>query len=237
MSKINLFQDKEYEELNWLNRAIEPFVFPLNDIIAQIPDRVDFHYADIVQLITDNVSLMFNKDWLIERVMKQHGIAYGDDDVRTMSNFLDLEVVGNGHIDFEKGEMDGYFSLVKKKPQLDDDDIKNWIVEQSNKVLDGIYSSDRSDLGRMNEIMDILNCKELRSSRSVRKKHYEIIATFSKIIQEDTWRIRNADLAVKCAIWAKEYIIYGNLASLSNFTRIKCMTHKGLSIYSMEETK
>ena len=234
--KINLFQDKEYEELNWLNRAVEPFIFPLNDVIAQIPDRVDFVYEDVVEFVNKHHSMAFDKEFLFHQVAVRNGIAYQDTDKRTICDFLEVEIPGpitDVQVDFEKGEMSGTFSLVKKKPQLDDEDIKQFMVNAVNVMLYGIETD---NFARLNDIMDLINCSERRGSRSVRYKRDAIMATMRTIFSEDKWRIRNVDLAIKCGLWITAYVNDGNLAALSNFTRLKCMTHKGNAIYSMEET-
>ena len=44
------------------------------------------------------------------------------------------------------------------------------------------------------------------------------------------------DLLLKAVNWACDYIKTGNLASLTNFNKLKVMTYKKDPIYSMEET-
>lgn len=232
--KINLFQDKEYEGLDWLSKAVEPFVFPLNDIIAKIPDCTTFTYDDVVRFIETGRSMDFTKSLFLGQILKKEDIEVPSaDDMDTISNLMSVSVPNGLSVDFENQRMDGTFCIKKNKSQMEDDDIREHINNKTRRILSYIRTD---DVNRLNAIMDVMNCKEARQSKSIRNKRDAIISEFSKIVREDTWRIRDVELAIKCAEWMRDYINNGNLASLSNFTRIKCMTHKRMSIYSMEET-
>jgi hypothetical protein len=222
--------------MEWLNKAIEPFIFPQNEVLMSMPERVDFDYATILSFLEkNNGHLRIGLDELIMFAVAQVNLKLDKDDLSFLSNYFVVDIVPDTEINFEQGTLTGGISLRKTKDQLSDEEIVSYAADIVYYRLYGIYS--KSNISRCNEIMDLIGAEAQRQSTSTRYKIREIAATMASIIREDRWRIRNVALLLKCPTWIQDYLEDGNLAAMSNFTRLKCMVHKGVPIYSMEETK
>ena len=235
-NKIDLFKDKEYSEMEWLSKAIEPFIFPLNDTLAKMPNECQITYDFIVDKLVINQSHEITiKDAILFAAKGINDIS--PEDIESMKNSFKLDIEENTILNIETKTLTGEIKLLKIKEQYDDEDIKNIIGDSVNNIICNIHEK-KADIGRLNEIMDLINHKDMRGSRSVRYKTYAIAQGYVDIIKQDKWRMRNAELIIKAAKWIKNYVENGNLADLSSFTRLKCMTHlnNGAPIYSMEET-
>lgn len=232
MTKINLFQDKEYEQLDWLNRAVESFVCPINDKMAAFPESVELTFDDFKEMHLNTTYDISVLDALIQTAPR-FNMEFTSGEASQLYNYFELVLPSQEvRVDFETRQVSGQILLVKKKAQLEDEDILFIMTTEAVNRLSRI--SYEANIGRMNEIMDLLNCTKDRKSRSANYKTSAIKSCVKSILGEDKWRIRNMDLAIKCADWIVSYINDGNLAALSNFTRLKCMTHNNAPIYSMD---
>lgn len=235
MAKINLFEDKEYDKLDWLNKAVEPFIFPPNDVLAAMPEVVTFDFATIWSLCNEGRQLNLSMDRLVDYAASLEKIDMGHACLLVKEHYK-LEVDPDTVINLEEKSMTGGVRIIKTKNQLNDEDIASLLSIKLYEKLRYI-NYENQYLQRLNEVLDLIGAKETRGSRSARNKLGEIADTMKKVVLEDKWRVRNYDLMLSTGDWLKKYIEDGNLAAMSNFTRLKCMTHKGIPIYSMEETK
>ena len=133
----------------------------------------------------------------------------------------------------------GEVCIVKTINTLSDEDLQPLMGRKGIEALGHVrdYRSD-APLERLNEVLDILgNCQETMSNRSVRKKVIRIKERLSEIFKTNEWRIRDMGLANKVGFWIRGYIMNGNLADLTNFCKLKVMTHNNMPIYSVKEEK
>jgi hypothetical protein len=236
MSKINLFEDKEFDQLDWLNRAVEPFIFPPNDVLAIMPEKFDFDYSALLGVMKNTNRTNIDLDSLVEYAAQQSGVDMGSYHLCIKEHYK-IQLEPDTVMNFETRQLSGGVSIVKTKNQLTDEDIQAMLATKMYESLRGMYATAPEQIPRLNEVLDLIGSKDARGSRSGRHKVEAIAAAMTKVVTEDKWRVRNYNLMLKCADWIKDYVDRGNLASMSNFTRLKCMTHKGQPIYSMEETK
>jgi hypothetical protein len=235
MSKINLFEDKEYDNMEWLGKAVEPFIFPQNEVLASIPERIDLTYEDLVSLITGDF-MRINGSELLVYLARKLDLNFNEDDWGFLRDNIKVEVDPDTVIDFEEQTLKGGVRIIKTKNEYSEQEILEYTARFVRERLKRCNYSNEN-LSRYNEIMDLLGAKEDRQGRSARYKLDSIVKTMVTIVEEDKWRVRNVDLFIRCAGWIVGYLENGNLAALSNFTRLKCMVHKGAPIYSMEEAK
>jgi hypothetical protein len=236
MGKINLFEDKAYDQMEWLEKAVEPYIFPPNESMVKIPDRIDLSYDDItrhIKNISEYGSNQLNASEVLAHWCSVHKLDIPESHMMLINEWVHFVFEGDVEINFKTQTMTGKLALCKKKNQLDDEDIKANMSARLYRKLGQINSD---NLARMNEVLDLLGCREGRSSRSMGNKTEAMMNFLRQVIDEDKWRVRNTELMVDCGGWIADYINHGNLAALSNFTRLKCMVHKGNPIYSMEET-
>jgi hypothetical protein len=235
--RLSFFKDKEYEEMDWLNLAIEEPVFSLNDILVSMPDEVEV-----------TPEFIENLDW--HTIDKSDLLKYAVDNAKTWSKYryslvrayefkmTEDEVVT---FNFETGVLSHPISLVKTTKLFEGEELMDIVAGMACKVIqEGLGSYYNIDNKRANEILDLINPNsKVRSTRSASRKISGLKQELKAVILQDKWRIRNLDIFIKAAEWITEYIKSGNLAAITNFNKLKVMTriNGGAPIYSMEEVK
>lgn len=240
----DFFKDKVVDELEnsdegWLTLAIEPYTYSLFDRLAEVdlPTEYEITYDDVMYLagngfrnITegDVVKMLLNRDNIKD-------LKY--EDIKHMLSFnqhVCFVASNNLVINLAQKEIVGSLKFVM--PDITEESLPGLI---HNKVVSRMlysihnYIKDR-DIGTLNEIMSLLECKEHLKGRSQRKKIIEITNRFATIIKDDEWKIRDCDLILKATDWLRD-ACNGNIHGIANLTKLKCMTYSGKVIYSMEE--
>jgi len=249
MSK--LFSDPEYkrmstDEESWLELAIEPFRFYLNEVIPLLPEKIELDYDQILKLIKNATSDQYLSisahsilqpiaDKLLKKPLSAKALNH-------LVELYSISMDGDEIIDFANKTLTNSIVFSKDLYEFPEDKIKGII---SSLVIDHIsiidYTTDSpkhgSTVSRINEVMDIVGFEEPsdRTTRSMRKKQRALKRRIRTLIAEDEWRIRSYDVIEDLCININEFIKNGNMHALMNITRLKCMTHKGAPIYSMED--
>lgn len=258
------FEDKTYTDMDWLNRAIEPYDWPELNKFHAIPERIEIDIKDILAILKrefyveprkfnmkdcgyfrtiDNRSM--DSHWFISGLVPKYIEKYIT--IEQLRNVQDIDT--NYFLDKFKLEMDeiqidlttqtlsGNIAIVRQNIP------EQKIPEALESIIDNLFyfnsHLEKDSLNRMKEIIDIIGIPDNERSilRSSSKTSYYLTDRLRKIVKEDEWRIKKVDLIFKMVRWVRAYISHGNLAALTNFTKLKCMTHKGVAIYSMEEVK
>ena len=232
---MSFFQDKEYEDMDWLNLAVEEPTFSLNDILVTLPNEIEVTPELIKTAINYNELTM---DMLLNEYIPK-GMPRRDIDHLLSAYTWKLPEDGSELIfNFETEELSEPLFLIKETMFFEGQKLIEvvWSI-CNNIIIDSISNNRGVEASRINEIADFLNSdNKIRSTRSLQRKVGVLQRGFNTIIKEDKWKIRNMDLLIKSVTWACEYIRTGNLAALTNFNKLKVMTHKKQPIYSMEET-
>jgi hypothetical protein len=131
----------------------------------------------------------------------------------------------------------GLVKVIKASTTLDEHVLEKLLGREGIDAVRGGYVPQDSGT-RMNDVMELLgSCEDGLRSRSPRNKRRYLYDRLVKLFKNNEWKIKDTTLANKVGFWIRDYIVDGNLASYSNFCRLKVMTHKGQPIYSMEEVK
>jgi len=247
-----LFSDPEYhkmstDEESWLELAIEPFRFYLNDMVYLLPERIELDFKEVYNLIkhnTDDWHLSIEPDRilrpLIERAANK---SIGNGEMEILLGLYSIDIVAETEIDFVRKEMSHPIVISRTGHEIPEDKLAEVISDLAMRSLE--FNEPRPGspghseiVSRMNEIFDLIGFEDnARSTRSIRRKSSAIKARVGKIILEDEWRIRNYEIIENFCKHLNSFINSGNMHALMNITRLKCMTHKGLPIYSMEDIK
>lgn len=231
---MGVFDDKKYEELDWISQATEPIESPLNDILAELPDEVAIDFAMYTKLTKytwgSNLSVEHALNTLYDKP-----IPYETRSV--LCDCFTLVVEGDPEINFEEKTITGgTIQLIKTRDTMDSKVLESILGKAGLQQVMYMDIPRDGGLGRANDIMELLGgCEQGLSNRSLHKKRNAISQRLSTILKDNLWNIRDTTLADKVGTWIKDYVANGNLASYSNFCRLKVMTHKGQPIYSMEE--
>lgn len=233
---MSFFQDKEYEEMDWLNLAQEMPVFTANDILIAMPDEI---------AITADVIANHGTPWNqidLDSILKSHVPEGTHPNIKNaLYKAYTFKVEDGTTYNFKTRNLRGEINLVKNFQMYEGEKLMKLMVNLTQTILrDRLGNIPYKSLdvsGRVNEIVDFLNNDSgIRKTRSLNRKIRILHHQYTTVIKEDKWRLRDMDLLLKAVNWACDYIKTGNLASLTNFNKLKVMTYKKDPIYSMEET-
>lgn len=227
---MGVFDDKRYDQLDWVSQAVQPIETPLAKILESMPEKtlIDYEWFKSGSLDRDEVI-----EHLIGKVHKER-LSYGDK--ATIVDCFEFQVESPNIVyDMVNQKMHGEIYIVKTKFTLDEDRLKASLGSEGRQYL-GQINTHNMDFPRANEMLELLEKSEegLRS-RSGRTKRQVMLTRLEEIFKNNEWNVKNTELANKVSMWIRDYIEKGNLAALSNITRLKVMTYKGGPIYSVEE--
>lgn len=235
---MGVFDDKEYDKMDWISQAVEPIKSPLNELLSALPDEYEITYARYNSLKDHSYSLSINASDVLKQLSDDiNTLTY--DETHIIQDCYEFQVENGTEVDFEKKEIRGNIKLIKIRHQLDDKELtKNLGNKGKSHMSDQFRYADESNMTRLNDVLEILDCNnEARRTRSLRKKCKAIRFIVDDIMTNNKWNIKNSDLADKVGYWIGDYIRDGSMPSFANLCRLKLMTHKGLPIYSMAEDK
>ena len=239
---MGVFDDKKFEELDWISQATEPIDSELNDILSSIPEEVEIDYEMFMEMMGDSYSLSLPLDRATNFVFKKHYKSHLTWDQKDeLSRCFELAIEGQEILlDCKNKKISGgSIKLIKTTTTMDEKVLEKLLGREGiNEIRSGWMSDGGGSINRANEVMDILGkCEAGLRSRSLRKKRAAIYHRLIELFKTNEWKIKDTTLANKVGFWVASYIREGNLAAWSNFCRLKVMTHKGDPIYSMEEVK
>jgi len=230
---MSFLDDKTWDEMDWLNKAVEPYIFSFNQDLARLPSEYVFSYRDFESFIKKSryqISLPIAVEMLCSKFDVDYSHIVEALDKDTLFR-LDMDL--GTTIDIQRGTIDGKLSLVKLTTSLSDEQIRDMLVRLVDHIFG--YSSNGVQTRPLKEVMDIVGCQEAKKSNSTRKKWHALKMYMSNIFRENTWNIKNVDLAIKLIQWIENYCRTESRLSLANLSKLKCMVHNGHPIYSMEE--
>lgn len=224
---MKLFEDKVYTEMDWLEAACQPIKDTLNLKLQSMPDKVE---------VKPEMFLKWSSPMSLDTgdVLRKHmpdGTNY--EDMRLLESCYKFHVEGEPVLNTKKGEIvGGTISLVKVKKMFDEKEIEDRLFSASLGEIKSMHYRG-AEISCMNEMLELLGLEEARKQRSKKEKVNAIKEEMTAIMKENRWMIRDMDLSNKIGKWVRQYVERGNLAALSNFCKLKVMTHNGQPIYSI----
>lgn len=235
---MGVFDDKKFEELDWISQATEPIDSQLNEVLGLIPEVINVDFDLYIKIASMGYGLDLSTrgavDYCVRNYCKHINVTY--DNVSHLRNLFKFEADGEMTINFEDRTLSGNLRIIKLANTMDEKVLAGMLgrdgvmrVSSMNITQDG--------LSRANDIMELLGkCDAGLRTRSERKKRQMIVSRLTELFKNNEWIIKDTELANKVGMWINQYVVDGNLAAYSNFCRLKVMTHKGQPIYSMQET-
>lgn len=248
---MGVFVDKKYENLDWISAATEPMESVLNDVLGLLPDSYDISYDTYREIIGESWTTSIGVTGAVRLIAKKIA-AIDPDQQKIMSKIssfswhqtnklmscFQFQVEGNPIMDCTQQIIyGGTLKVIKVVNTLDEKILGDLLGKGGIDVVKGHYLN-TSEISRTNEIMELLgSCEEGLKTRSLRTKKRVLVNRLQNLFKNNEWNIKDTELADKVGSWIIDYIYKGDLSALSNFCRLKVMTHKGNPIYSMEEVK
>lgn len=238
---MGVFDDKKFEQLDWMSQITETIESEINGLLARLPDRFELDIS-YIRKYAAYTQFSISSDSVVQDLIRNQSVLtsleYGE--MSAMAKCFRLEMSPNFEINFETDVITGSLALVKVIPTLTDEELQPLMGMKGIEAVRRINydTEDKTILGRMNEMLDVLGKSEdAILTRSFKKKSNQIILRLREIFSTNEWRIRDMQLANKIGKWIADYISTGNLAALTNFCKLKVMTHNNMPIYSVEEEK
>lgn len=234
---MSIFEDKQYEEMDWLTKAIEPTISSMNDKLHSLPEVMEFTPLDLLNIIQTSGYLDLDMHSFFGILLLKHNIHLTRwySDYSMLMKCFEMRISSDIIINFETNEVSGgNISLHKIKTIFEEVEL---VPLLGRKGIDSLRSLDSKNvpIDRANEIAELLGANEATSKRSSNQKIQIIINSLSDHLANNKWNIKNIDLGDKVCLWVRSYLEKGNLAALTNFCKFKVMTHSGDPIYSIEE--
>ena len=222
---MSFFDDNTYDNLDWLSQATMPLVFSGNKLLGEMPDHIDVDISKISLGGYIGVSSTLKPFYVDDSSLN-----------RLITNCYAFKSDGGTIVDPSKDIYPTVW-VEKIKKDLSEKEILSYVRD----MITPNRNYHNNDIGRINEIMDLINYKpdphgkNLRASRSINKKMRGIYQRLQQVLIKGEWQVRDADLMISFNEWVNQYIVDGNLAALTNITKLKIMTHKNQPIYSIKE--
>lgn len=237
---MGVFDDKKFEELDWISQAMEPIDSALNDVLSNIPEEQIIDFEMYRKMTSDSYGLDLSLDHAIYFMARKHlAVSLSWKERDALKPCFKFSIEGDEILlDFEQNEITGgTIKLIKLKSTMDEKALASLLGNEGLDSLNGMFLGQES-LGRMNEILELLGkCEDGIKTRSIHKKKSVLLKRVRTIFKDNEWKIKDTELANKIGRWIKSYVMNSDLAALSNFCRLKVMTHKDQPIYSMEEVQ
>ena len=235
---MGVFDDKKFEQLDWMTQVTETIDSELNGLLARLPDEKIFDAETLLSVLDHHYSLSISSGNLVRKMisdLRDENINLSSDEMGRIEECFAFQGSETVRIDFEAKTMIGELCLVKVTKTIEDEDLQKMMGSKGlNALRHGIYSEDAC--ARANEILELIDApRDAMRTRTIRKKVRAVHDRLKTVFLNNEWRIRDMDLADKISYWAAMYIKSGTLAGMVNLCKIKVMTHNTMPIYSIEE--
>jgi len=236
---MSVFADKKFETLDWMTQMTETIESELNTVLAQMPEETILDREMIYRILGDSWYMHLSISNVVRHILTNTALAnkLSWDERSKLDTCFEFDMDDNVVLDETTGTLSGTIRLIKVISTFEDDVLQKCMGSKGlEKFNFSRWDTSGGTVGRANEIMELLGGCELgMKNRSIRKKMYTIRGRLTTIFKNNEWRIRDAELADKVCTWIIDYIRNGNLAGLTNFCKLKVMTHSNMPIYSVQE--
>jgi hypothetical protein len=236
---MGIFDDKKFEQLDWMTQITEVIESDLNTILAKLPDVIDVN-ADFLVKNMSSGTILYTNDIIrpIIRNLTEKDLSWDEENM--LSRCFKFTTSPNAEYNFEANTLEGSITLTKVEATFSDEELQKMMGRKGITAVCNVDFGDANEwpLVRLNEILDILgDSEQYKRNRSYRKKMWQIENRLKEIFAGNEWRIRDMNLADQIGRWIVSYIEDGNLSALTNLCKLKVMTHSSMPIYSMVEEK
>jgi len=241
---MGIFDDKVYEEMDFVSQLTEPVFNPLDKKLQQLPDEIIIDgFETIWPYIREGYGgpRSLQKDEILKTIIEKAGFGRVSwEDRRALLKCFDVEinVEDDATLDLEKKQLSGLtIRIFKIKDRFEEEEaLKSLGKDGLDRMRSVVWQWRCVPVERVNEILEYMDLREARKFRSVRKKLIGLSNALANIMSTNQWRIRDIDLSNKVIDWIRLYLVNGNGAALVNFCKFKMLTHQSDNpIYSIEE--
>jgi hypothetical protein len=242
----NLFIDKVYESFDDLSVLCEPVIDPLNEILAQAPEKTVLSGIDALFFIGDSIDSSDRTSEFISHFVDKlmNGMRFSS---WHQSSFAKSVLSSKFTVNITDGIVDmlnpqnSTFSveIVKKENSLSEREMDNRLLNAcSGELRDS--PEDRQSYNRAIDILSLLDVSsDLHQIAYSRSNKYKLFGAIKQLvasaIENRRWMLKSVELSEKVGKWMNSYLADNNQAAYINFCKFIVMTHSGAPIYSIEE--
>lgn len=225
---MKVFEDKVYNEMDWLEAACQP-----------INDELNKHLSNLPNEIVVDLKAIGKRSFDVDDILSNYAPTYSNiTNRRDRTDLVDcfaFEIEGKPTLNTQTNEVSGGTITLKKiKEVFTEEEIEKRLGHETISRIHSLHFR-KAKREYINEILELLGLHDARSSRSMKVKCRAIQREIEEVFSKNKWKIRDMRLSNVVGEWLVQYIHYGNLAALSNFCKLKGMIHSGQPIYSINE--
>ena len=89
---MGVFDDKKFEELDWISQATEPMDSQLNDVLAALPDQVEITFDLFCKFLESSCSLNLTVDRVVNILAHEAKIYMSYSNRSAITNLFNFEI-------------------------------------------------------------------------------------------------------------------------------------------------
>ena len=184
---MGVFDDKKFEELDWISQATEPIDSIINEVLALIPEEVeiDFNYfTKDAHSYSIEMYLSMAVFYAVNQVKPYGTLSTGQ--LEALSKCFEFRADPNLILDYETKQITGgKIFLIKTVNTMDEKDLVSLlgkdgidVVAYNCRINNGEHAS------RCNEVMEILGkCADGMRTRSLYKKRKLLVQRITQLFK------------------------------------------------------
>jgi hypothetical protein len=241
---MGTLRDEVYERLDYLSQLTEVVLGPQNELLADIPDRIELSLDDIMQVKSPTWNLNHSLDVEILRVLRARVPEEKWHVLTSIRDHFAFEVSPNFMLDLRNQVMVGTIALVKRKTQMDEKRMLELALESAEREL---LAANWPSKQLRTRVVTVMNTLEPNKGNEWAAKHEGRVAwpaqraiykLLRDVILENKWRVREASVIVRMGTWINSYLSDSDGGvGLVNLVKLKIMVDKDVPVYSIEEVK
>src|ERR1017187_2592896 len=155
---MGVFDDKEYDKLDWISQAVEPIRSPLNAVLCEFPDELNITFELYMKLRANSYTMGLAIADVIKEIYvpERNTPSWDYNEVGILEQCFEFQVDNGTEIDFEKGRLTGSIKLVKIKHQLDEKQLEKTLGQKGVAQLGYYRKVDEEAIDRLNDVIEIL---------------------------------------------------------------------------------
>jgi hypothetical protein len=218
---MSFFDDKKFDDLDWISQATEPIESPLNLLLSLMPDELVIDYNMFNSITKESYSCDIDIGKVIAYLLKSKSelanISISWEEREAINNCFELRLSEEVILNYEEKTLTGTITFAKIRHILDDEVLKRLRGKEGLSLIRNL-NFPQEGLARCNDIMELLTgCEEGIKSRSHHTKRSVLSKRLDELFKNNEWNIKDTVLANKVGHWIEDYVRYGGLASYANF--------------------
>lgn len=223
---MGILDDKVYEEMDFINKLVEPFDIECLKVLEDLPEKIEVEAEDLLRQDRYHIDHL---GILKDRICRAHPEA--PDWVKQYCVFtldgIDVELFGTPKLDkANRVIVDGKMFIIVGKPKPD--------LACLRRIAQHIFAQEQNGKDMLpKEAREVLGLLGVKTRKRI--QWWMLSDAFDRILINDAWKIRSDRVVYNIIRWMYDYTTNGTYSSYASLLNVKCMVHRGNPIYSAED--